>query len=440
MVFRDPTPIEDASRALALDIARVLVRARELPVALPAFGLTLLTVQADRRALELVVGVSAPAAALRFEQAKDLTSLGDAPGSAPVRASVRALHPATAARYQRQTEVMVERVRASLTPSRWGEAWALGRRLAELPVGVPLGFYRQLVAGVEPPEALVRTGFLCNQDCGICWQDRAWGRYDSAQVLRWIEDLHAAGARALILSGGEPTLDPALERYVRHARALGYGQVTLETNAILCARDGRAEALRDAGLTAAFVSLHAARAEVSDAITRAPGTHARTVRGVKALLSSGVPVKLNAVMTQEGLAELSALPDFVAAEFGAWRERLLGLMFSYPTQPWDPKLQRLISPDPTLLRAELRRAIDRALALGLAPHGLDGPCGPQLCAFGADPRVASLRPIPEPVDFRRKLPACDACAVRHACFGVRDADVALYGDACVAPVVSSASG
>jgi MoaA/NifB/PqqE/SkfB family radical SAM enzyme len=173
---------------------------------------------------------------------------------------------------------------------------------------------------------------------------------------------------------------------------------------------------------------------VSDAITRAPGTHARTVRGVQALLAAGVPVKLNAVMTQEGLAELHALPDFVAEAFGPWRERLLGLMFSYPTTPWDPSLVPMISPEPGLLRAELRRALDRALALGLHPHGLDGPCGPQLCAFGADPRVASLAPVPEPVDFRHKLPACEGCAVADACFGVRDSDVALYGDACVAPV------
>ena len=47
-----------------------------------------------------------------------------------------------------------------------------------------MGFYRQLVAGLDHAEGLIRTGFLCNQDCGICWQDRAWGRHTPEQVLK----------------------------------------------------------------------------------------------------------------------------------------------------------------------------------------------------------------------------------------------------------------
>ncbi len=435
VTFRDPPPLTDRARALQEKVAAALVRAPSLPVALPAFGLSLLEVRADRRALELVAGIESPVAALRFERVKELTPLGsNTPGTAPVRVTVRALHDATARRFERELLAMAERVRASLTPARWDEAWSHARALAELPVGVPMGFYRQLVAGVERPEALVRTGFLCNQDCGICWQDRAWGRFDADQVVTWIEDLYAAGARSLIVSGGEPTLDPALERYVRHARSIGYAEVTLETNAVQLAKPGLAARLRDAGVTAAFVSLHSARAEVSDAITRAPGTHARTVRGLKNLFDAGLTVKLNAVMTGEGLRCLSELPDFIDREFGAWRGQLLGLMLSLPTQPWDAALVAQVAPEPATLRRELRRTIDRAIALGLNPHGLDGPCGPPLCAFGADPRVASLAPVPEPVDFRAHLAPCAGCAVRDACFGVRTSDAALYGEACVEPL------
>ena len=417
--FRDPPP-SDGARERA--IARVLVGAPSLPVALPAFQLSLLDVKVDRRGIELVVGPTDPLAHLRITRDD--------------RDGVRVVARETgrdARRWSRALAVMAERVRVATTKEKWDEAWAIAKELMKLPADVPLDFFRQIVAGVDPPQGLVRVGFGCNQDCGMCWQGRAWGRYDADQVLRWIEDLRGAGARALILSGGEPTLDPELCRYVEHARAIGFTHVTLETNAIQMAKPGYAAKLREAGVTSAFVSLHSGDAGVSDAITRAPGTHARTVKGTQALLDAGVQVVLNAVMTAEGIDHLGALPDFIHATFGD-HPLLESLMISYPTIPFEAALTKSVVPEPARLRAALAKAIDRAFALGIRARGLDGPCGPALCAFGADPRVTALRPVPGPVDFRVHLPPCERCAVKPACFGVRREDAELFGDACVAPI------
>jgi hypothetical protein len=443
--FRDPPTLAADAAALKLEIARALVRAPSLPVDLPAWGLRLLDVAADKRGLDLVLGPEAPLARLRLTArpssgapsgAGELVALGArAAEGPPVNIAVERLRP-EATRYARQLEVMAERVRGAVTAERWERALAAGRQLMRLPVDVPLGFFRQLVAGIGRPQGLVRTGFNCNQDCGICWQGRDWGRFGSEQVLVWIEDLAAAGARHLIISGGEPTLDPDLERYVRRARALGFDNVTLETNAIQFAKPGAAERFRDAGVSDCFVSLHSGVAEVSDAITRAPGTFVRTVKGIHALLGAGVAVGLNCVMTNEGLDHLGGLPDFIHENFGA-HPLLQGVMLSLPTDSFDRDLIPTIIPDPVKLRRILRPTIDRAFALGIRVRGLDGPCGPPLCAFGADPRIASLEPLPESLDFRTYLPACDRCAVRHACFGVRDVQVALYGDACVEPLVAA---
>jgi hypothetical protein len=429
-VFRDPVGIEAQAAALQLEIARVLVNAPSLPVELPAFGLTLLSVAAGKGAIDLVLGKDSPIARLRLTPAA-----GAEPVAAPAAISVTAVeaHP-SAKRFQRQLAVMSNRLRAAITGEKWEGAREAARRLALIPAGVPLAFYRQLVPGT-PGQGLVRTGFNCNQDCGMCWQDRTWGRFGAEQTLTWIEDLFAAGARRLTISGGEPTLDPALESYIRHARSLGYEWVTLETNAIRFAKPGLAERLRDAGLGDCFVSLHSGDAATSDAITRAPGTFQRTVTGIKRLLAARVMVRLNCVMTREGIEHLEGVPDFVHATFGA-SPYLEALMLSQPCDPFDPALLPAVVPEPDRLRAVLRKVIDRCFALGVPVSGLDGPCGPPLCAFGADRRITALGPIPERLQDRTYLAACDECAVRHACFGVRLADAGLYGDACVRPLTA----
>jgi hypothetical protein len=441
VVFRDPTPPDDEARALRLKIAHTLARAPRLPVDLPAFGLRLLDVTADPRSISLQLGPEQPVAALRITRRRAEPGAPvqlRRPGEPAVDVVVEALHT-VARRHERELAVMAERLQRAITAAQWDEAMGCARALRALPVGVPMHFFRQLVPGLREPGGLIRTGFRCNQDCGICWQSRDWGGFDSGHILGWIEDLAGAGVRSLIVSGGEPTLDPKLEQYLRHARAHGVTSITLETNAILCARNDLAARLRDAGLTVAFVSLHSADAAVSDAITRAPGTHARTVKGIHALLDAGVAVKLNAVMTQEGLDHLAALPDFIHGEFGRHGNLLRKLMLSYPTDPYDQSLIPAIVPEPAALRRALRETLDRAFAVGLVPEGLDGPCGPPLCAFGADPRVTTLRPIPEALAFRQYLPGCEECAVRAACFGCRTADVALYGDACAEPMRAARS-
>ena len=426
-VFRDPVGLDAEAMAARLAIARTLVNAPSLPVALPAYDLTLLSVASEGRTIDLLIGKEAPLAALRLQRAGSSTS------RPAVDVAIVELH-ADSARFRQQLAAMQRRLHAAITTEEWERASAQAKQLARLPVGVPLEFFRQLVPGIGS-QGLVRTGFNCNQDCGICWQGRHWGRFDAAQIHTWIEDLHIAGARRLIISGGEPTLDAQLADYVRHARDVGFEVVTLETNAIQFSKPGFAERLSAAGLTDCFVSLHSGDAATSDAITRAPGTFRRTVAGIKALLAARVPVRLNCVMTGEGIDHLEGVPDFVHAEFGA-HPYLRGLMLSQPTDPYDPSLLPAVVPDPVRLRAVLRRVIDRAFALGVPVRGLDGPCGPPLCAFGADRRITALTPVPELLDGRTYLPACAECAVRSACFGVRTADVALYGAACVEPLAA----
>jgi hypothetical protein len=426
-VFRDPTPGGDEAPALREQIVSTLLGVKNVPTEIQPFRLTLLDVEGGKSGVGLVLGKSDPIARLRLRPAKVVGSLASV-----VDVDIEPLI-SDLGRFKADFEGLAKHLRQTVSAEAWASLQDPMRRLSALPSSVPMAYFRQIVPGVTPTQGLVRTGFNCNQDCGLCWQGRDWGRYDGEQILTWIEDLAKAGARQLIISGGEPTLDSRLDEYIRHARARGFGAVMLETNAIQFSKKDLAVRLREAGLSECFVSFHSGDAATSDAITRAPGTHARTVLGVKALLDAGVVVRLNCVLTKEGLDHVGALPDFIHSTFGK-HPKLDGLMFSQPALPFDPSLLSSILPDPAHLRAILPGMIDRAFAVGVRITGLDGTCGPPLCAFGADPRIASLRPISEKLTERIWLPACEGCAVRHACFGVRIGDVQRFGDACVAPL------
>ena len=438
-LFRDPPDVGARARQLRVALAHVLARAPGLPTDLPRFGAVLLGIEVGAtRDIRLLIGDrSGQAVAALCMSATALVQLGgdDTAARSAVRVTVEP-HDHGAARHRPALAAMASRLARATTPEIWRRARALAAELRALPEGVPLQHMRQIVAGVAPRQGLVRTGFRCNQDCGICWQGRDWPGADATQILTWIEDLHRAGARKLIISGGEPTLDRELDAYIRRARDLGFEVVTLETNAIACAKPGRAQRLADAGLSDAFVSLHSSDPDVSDAITRAPNTHARTLAGIDALLGAGVPVRLNCVLTRAGLSRLPELPGFIADR---WRDHpsLGSVMLSLPSDPFDRSLLPELLPPPDELARALTETIEAAERVGVQLHGLDGPCGPPLCAFGADRRVTDLRPVPEAVDFRHHLPACDDCTVRGACFGVRDVWRQVHGDGWVRPITEA---
>lgn len=421
--FRDPPSADEEAREHRAAMARVLVGAATLPIALPRFGLTLLTVEPAGSAIELSLGV-AEAALATVRIARDRAGAFDV--------SVRERQPA-AARVRPALERIRERMAIAVNAEKWEAASRHAEAIASLPVGVPLSHFRQIIEGIEPPSGLVRTGFRCNQSCDFCWQSRQWPGYGADQVRMWIEDLAAAGVVDLTISGGEPTLERALPDHIRGARDLGMRSIVIETNAVqIGKRPALAAELRDAGLTRAFVSLHTPNAAASDRATKAPGTHAKTVAGVRALLDAKVHVILNAIILKDTLPDLPALPAFIREHFAGsgW---FGGVSISAPVLSFDYTLAPSLTADPDDVRQALRATLDAAERHRVRIFGIDGPCGPPLCAFGADRRATDLSPKPA-VSFRIHVPECERCRVRSSCYGVQRDDYDRFGARAVAPI------
>jgi MoaA/NifB/PqqE/SkfB family radical SAM enzyme len=281
-------------------------------------------------------------------------------------------------------------------------------------------------------EYTVRVNFHCNQACEFCFVSTHLPPASDAAVRTAITTAAEEGA-VVILSGGEPTLNPRLIEYVRLAKHRGARGVELQTNAVRLADGQLAQALADAGVDSAMVSLHGSTAALSDAVTGAPGTFAATLRGIDALSRTTVRVRINFVFCRLNHADFPHVVDLVAAQ---WPNA--GIVASFVGSHTDvvPRTTALI-PSFTEVMPSLAAGLARARAAGIPVSGFDSMCGLPLCVIPDDARAAfSHIALPAGAGDGEfvKADVCARCAEGHRCFGVRRGYAELYGVAELRPV------
>jgi MoaA/NifB/PqqE/SkfB family radical SAM enzyme len=315
--------------------------------------------------------------------------------------------------------------------------------------GVSDWMYRQLgQAGAS--SAVLRLGFRCNQRCGFCWQGREWPEPPSAYYERWIDEVAALGVPSLTFSGGEPTLHPDLAALVRRAASkspsIGVG---VQTNAIRLRDVAYLRGLIDAGLQVVLVSYHSADPDVSDAMTGAKGSHARTVEGIETCLRHhrfGKPeVRLNCLVER---ANVGALEDHArdvvrrfVAPFPAHPVSLVE--YSHPNQSFDRDYWRRAVVPLDELRGPLVAAARTLRAAGVRVELFSG-CGFPACALSGAPElirsVAPARLDAKDLEGRAFGAACARCALRSACLGLRNEYVEVHGERGLSPFEAPPDG
>ena len=288
--------------------------------------------------------------------------------------------------------------------------------------------------------AILWLGFGCNQDCGICWQGRRWPSPPVSVFERWLDEMASSGVRSVLLSGGEPTLLPQLPSLVERARRGGM-EVTLETNGLRLTEEGLRRSLVAAGVTQLSVSLHAADAGLSDAMTRAPGTQALTVEGIRAWLQEGHDAGIHCVVVRANAVALADHARFVVEAFVEPLRRRSGarplrrVSYSFPTRPFD----RAVLRDGTVRVDEVRAPLSAAIRI-LRKAGVEanwaGTSGFPLCAFdGLTEEIRSLPGTgPGPHGGFGFGPSCEACRARPVCRGVPDSYLDVHGGQGLVPV------
>lgn len=269
----------------------------------------------------------------------------------------------------------------------------------------------------------IRVQFACNQACEFCFVSTHLPNPPHTAVLAAIDQAASEGAY-IAFSGGEPTLNPRVTEYIRHAKKAGIQSVELQTNAIRLADPKLAESVIGAGVDTAFVSLHGSRADICDAVTGAPGTWEKTVAGVDQLARLGVRTRLNFVMCQTNATDFRATVELVAER---WPDFDLTFSFVSPSTDLVPRTSELI-PRYSDVTEPILEGLRRARELQVRVHGFESMCSIPLCLKpdGLED-YEQLEQIGEPGEDFEKPPICDGCRERTRCWGLRRGYLSLYG-------------
>lgn len=287
--------------------------------------------------------------------------------------------------------------------------------------------------GPALPARIVRILFQCNQSCRFCFVSTHLPKAEDAAIERAIVEI-AEARGVLMISGGEPTLSPRLLDWVRLGKARGAAEIELQTNAMrLGDDDGLAARLKDAGVSQVFISLHGSRAEISDAVTEAPGTFDETVRGIDAAVRAGLRTRLNFVFCQTNLADF---PDYVSFVHARWPTVTVVVSFVAGSTDVVPRTPDLIPRYADVL-PPLTEGLRRASALGLSVEGFESMCGIPLCLVPSDlSELFTLAEVPPGFDRGEFVyaEACASCSLRSKCFGLRRGYDELHGRSELRPV------
>lgn len=148
--------------------------------------------------------------------------------------------------------------------------------------------------------------YRCNERCIHCYLDHEdYGEMSTSEVVRVLEELAAAGTLFLTFSGGEIFMRQDFFELLQAARRLHF-DLNLKTNGLLVTRE-RAARLKQLGVAKIQISIYSAEAAIHDAITKVPGSLARSLAAVRLLKQQGLNVKIACPLMKQNAGGYAAV-------------------------------------------------------------------------------------------------------------------------------------
>ena len=152
----------------------------------------------------------------------------------------------------------------------------------------------------------------CNLKCRHCYINPAQHGQNTlplSTIQVWLEPFSEnSNTKNLIFLGGEPTLHPDLPAAIRHARKLGFGSITVDTNGYLF-HDILGKVDPDEVDTFSF-SLDGATQQTNDRI-RGEGSFDTCIAGIRKAVLKGFNTSLIYTVSRGNIAELELMAPLV---------------------------------------------------------------------------------------------------------------------------------
>lgn len=201
--------------------------------------------------------------------------------------------------------------------------------------------------GREISEVRVSLTDRCNFDCIYCHNEGLGdirgpmepqdNEMDTDDVIRFLEVAAEFGIKKVKFTGGEPMLRDDLEEIIR--RAPDSMETSLTTNGPFL--PGRAETLKEAGLSRVNVSQDALDPEAFAEITKT-GAYNKVMEGVEAALNAGLdPVKLNMVVFEYTASYAEEMVEYVAKNDGLQLQLIEYMPELTGRREWSIDIQRV---------------------------------------------------------------------------------------------------
>ena len=167
-----------------------------------------------------------------------------------------------------------------------------------------------------PPAGSMELTSRCNLACRHCYlhgREAARREMSTRDACRVLDILADHGLLFLLLTGGEPLLRPDFAQIYEHAQSRGI-VVNVFTNAT-AVTPGHVDLFGRLPPRRIEVTLYGASAPVYEQVTRVRGSFDAFGRGLEALLATGVPVTLKAMLLASNVHELAPMRS-LAEEHG----------------------------------------------------------------------------------------------------------------------------
>lgn len=168
--------------------------------------------------------------------------------------------------------------------------------------------------GARPPVVIWNLLRRCNLTCKHCYATSADSEFrdelETAEALKVIDDLHAAGVRVLILSGGEPLLRKDIFELSDYARDKGFF-VALSTNGTLI-DERNIEQIAAARYDYVGISIDGLEA-VHDDWRQLKGSFAASMHAIDLCRQHDIRVGLRTTLTQNNYPQLPAILELMRA-------------------------------------------------------------------------------------------------------------------------------